>query len=180
MEYGANPEKQMSRPKLVAGIGGLIIISGVILELLSGWGIVPLSFAPGDILGLTILVGSILICCSSTLMTTRYAAKIPEYGDMEIKFREAKHHFDNQETEEALVLFKELMGPEMNHKRALYYAARCCEVLDDYEGVKLFCTQYIKMQPRDAEVWEMLANAHKKLFEYEEAEDSMIRSEKLK
>ena len=180
MENSANPEKEMSRPKLVASIGGVIIISGVILALLTGWGIVPLPFAPEDILGVTILVGAVLICCTSTMMITRFASKIPEYGDMEIEFREAKHQFDNQETEQALALFKKLMGPEMNHKRALYYAARCCEILDDYETVKQYCTKYIKMQPRDAEVWEMLANAHKKLFEYEESEDAMIRAENLK
>ncbi|MCK5151918.1 MAG: hypothetical protein KAQ65_08755 [Candidatus Thorarchaeota archaeon] len=180
MENGVIPEKRISRPKLVSGIGGLIIISGVILELLSGWGIVPLGSTPGSILGLRVLVGAMLICCTSTMMLSGYAARIPEYGDMEIKFKEAKHQFDNQETELALSLFKELIGPEMNHKRALYYAARCCEVLDDYEQVKHYCTKYIRMQPRDAEVWEMLANAHKKLFEYEESEDAMIRAENLK
>ncbi|MHA2425308.1 MAG: tetratricopeptide repeat protein [Candidatus Thorarchaeota archaeon] len=169
-----------SRPKIVAGIGGLIIVFGVILSLLVGWGIVPFPIGAGDILGITVLVGAVLICCTSTLMTTSYAAKMPGYGDMEIRFREAKQLFDEQEIEEALVIFRELMGPEMNHKRALYYAARCCEILDDYENVKLYCNHYIKMQPRDAEVWELLSNAHKKLFEYEEAEDAMIRAEKLK
>jgi len=82
--------------------------------------------------------------------------------------------------EQALELFKKLMGPDMNHKRALYYAARCSETLDDYESVKVYCNAYIKMQPRDSEVWEMLSNAHKKLFEYEEAEDAMQRSQQLK
>jgi tetratricopeptide (TPR) repeat protein len=99
---------------------------------------------------------------------------------MEIRFREAKQLYDEDEIEEALVAFKELIGPEMNHKRGLYYAARCCEKLDDFEGVKVYCNAYIKMQPRDAEVWEMISNAHKKLFEYEEAEDASQRAQQLK
>ncbi len=168
------------KPKLIAGIGGLIIVFGVILSLLVGWQILPIPVAAGDILGLTVLVGSALICCMATMMTTSYAAKMPGYGDMEIRFREAKQLYDEQEIEQALELFKNLMGPDMNHKRALYYAARCCELLDNYEEVKLYCTHYLKMQPRDAEVWEMLSNAHKKLFEYEEAEDAMKRAQSLR
>ncbi|MHA1906751.1 MAG: tetratricopeptide repeat protein [Candidatus Thorarchaeota archaeon] len=180
MENSTPSKGGMSRPKKVAIIGVLIIIFGIVLALLVGWGIVPLPLAPGDILGFTILIGAALICCTSTMFTSSIAAKMPGYGDMEIKFRQANQLFDEEEYEQALALFKELMGPEMNHKRALYYAARCCEKLDDYEGVKVYCNYYIKMQPRDAEVWEMLSNAHKKLFEYEEAEDAMIRAEKFK
>lgn len=180
MEEPTSSEDGMNKPKLIAGIGALIIVFGVIFALLDGWGILPLPLAPGDILGITVLVGAVLICCMATMMTTSYASKIPGYGDMEIRFKEAKQLYDDQDIKEALAIFKELMGPEMNHKRALYYAARCCEMLDDYESVKLYCNNYLKMQPRDAEVWEMLANAHKKLFEYEEAEDAMMRAEKLK
>ena len=180
MDSGTPSQGRLSRPMKVGLIGVLIIVAGVVLAILSGWGIVPLPIAPGDILGITVLLGAALICCTSTLFTSSIAAKMPGYGDMEIKFREAKQLFDEDEIEQALELFKELMGPEMDHKRALYYAGRCCEKLDDYDGVKLYCMKYIKMQPRDAEVWEMLSNAHKKLFEYEEAENAMQRAQQLR
>ena len=71
------------------------------------------------------------------------------------------------------------MGPDMNHKRALYYGARCAEELEDFDTVKVYCKAYLKMQPKDKEVWEILARAHKKFFEYEEAEDALRQAENL-
>ena len=168
-----------SRIQLTIIIGVSIIITSIALEFLNGWGYLGIVIPPGTILGIGVLSGSVLICCTSTMLTSSYAARMPGYGDMEIIFKEGKKLYDEEEWTEALEIFRKLMGPQMNHKRALYYAARCSEKMDDYVAVKAYCDAYIKMQPRDKEVWEMKSNAHKKLFEYEEAEDAMLRSEKL-
>ena len=98
---------------------------------------------------------------------------------MEIKFKEGKAHYEDGEWQLALDIFKELMAAEMNHVRALYYGARCVEELEDFETVKVYCKYYLKMKRRDKEVWEMLARAHKKFFEYEEAEDALEVARKL-
>ncbi|MFW9908360.1 MAG: tetratricopeptide repeat protein [Candidatus Thorarchaeota archaeon] len=179
METIEPPSKGISRVKISALLGTILIVSGIVLEWLSGWGYFGEGFPTGVFLGIGILSGSVLLCCMASLMTGTYAAKIPEYGEMEIRFEEAKEFYDNGDWKEALDLFRELMGPQMNHKRALYYAAKCAEKLDSYEAVKTFCHYYLKMQPKDKEAWEMLANAHKKLFEYEEAEDALLRAERL-
>ena len=75
--------------------------------------------------------------------------------------------------------FTELAGPKMDHKRALYYSARCYEKFDDWENVKKYCYAYLALKPEDREVWEMVADAHKRLFEYTEAEEAQKRAEEL-
>lgn len=179
LESVEQPTEGRSRVKTVVGAGIIVIVASIVLEFLSGWGYLGSGIQSGTILGLGILIGSALICCTSVMLTSSYAAKMPGYGDMEIKFKDGIRLFEEEEWSEALVIFRELMGPQMNHKRALYYAARCSEKLDDYDAVGVYCNSYIKMQPRDKEVWEMKANAHKKLFEYEEGEDAMLRAENL-
>ncbi|MHA2085740.1 MAG: tetratricopeptide repeat protein, partial [Candidatus Thorarchaeota archaeon] len=121
------------------------------------------------IFGFSILAGTMLICCTSSMLLGAFAARIPGYGDMEIRFEAAKELYEDKDWEAALSAFIELMIPNMNHKRALYYAARCSEELDNWEDVKKYCQLYLKMQSKDKEVWELLARAHRKLFEYEEA-----------
>lgn len=181
------PENSEDSPKRrfpvvkTLGLATLCVILGSIgLALAVGRGLLPIGISVGMILGLGIIVGMVLMCCTSMMYMTSVTSKIPEYGDMEIEFKEGMEFYDNNEWENALIVFRKLMGPEMNHKRALYYAARCSEKLDDYRSVKLYCSMYIKMQPKDKEVWLMLANAHKKLFEYDEAEDAMKRAERFR
>jgi tetratricopeptide (TPR) repeat protein len=98
---------------------------------------------------------------------------------MEIRFEEGMEFYNNQEWEAALNVFKQEMGPELDHKRALFYGAKCCDKLDDLECVKKYTKRYLELQPKDKDAWEMLADAHKRLFEYHEAEDAMKRASKL-
>jgi tetratricopeptide (TPR) repeat protein len=107
------------------------------------------------------------------------ASKMPEYGQMEIRFDEGMEHFKNEEWENALLIFTELAGPKMDHKRGLYYAALCYGKLDDWENVKKYCKAYLALKSNDREVWEMLADAHKRLFEYEEAEKALEKASRL-
>lgn len=178
-DSGGSPERRFSMVKKL-GLATLCVFLGSIgLALASGRGLLPLGISAGMILGLGIIVGMVLMCCTSMMYMTSVTSKIPEYGDLEIKFKEGMEYYDNNEWGDALIVFRKVMGPEMNHKRALYYAARCSEKLDDYSSVKLYCSMYIKMQPKDKEVWLMLANAHKKLYEFDQAEDAMKKAEKL-
>ena len=114
----------------------------------------------------------------ATMYIGAFSSRIPEYGEMEIQFKEGKDHYDDGEWQLALDIFKELMGPDMNHLRALYYGARCAEELEEFETVKVYCQYYLKMKRRDKEVWEMLARAHKKFFEYDEADDALKQAAK--
>ncbi|MFX1561130.1 MAG: tetratricopeptide repeat protein [Promethearchaeota archaeon] len=164
-------------PKIVSIAIIAIFLGGVVLAFLGGWGLLPIN--PVATIGFAILLIVILVCCSAINMIASYSQRIPEYGEMEIQYEEAKSHYDNEEYEEALAIFKELAGPKLNHKRALYYGARCFEALDDWENMKIFCKAYLALKSKDKEVWEMLNRAHKKLFEYEEAQEALDRASKL-
>jgi tetratricopeptide (TPR) repeat protein len=177
-----NPDQQESQmkmpaPKVIGGLSVIIIIGGIIAAFMAGQGYIPLD--PGMVMGMSILLATVIVCCSSTLMIGSYAQRVPEYGDMEIRFGEGKMRFENEEWEYALEIFKTLAGPQMNHKRALYYGARCYEELSDWENMKVFCKAYLEMKPKDREVWEMLNRAHRRLFEYGEAEDALNRANEL-
>jgi tetratricopeptide (TPR) repeat protein len=177
-----NPDQQESQmrmpsPKFVGGLAVIIVIGGIIAAFLAGQGYLPVD--PGMVLGMSMLGASIIVCCTSTLMIGSYAQRVPEYGDMELRFEEGKEQFENEEGEYALEIFKTLAGPRLDHKRALYYGARCYEELQDWENMKVFCKAYLKMTSKDKEVWEMLNRAHKKLFEYEEAEEALKRANEL-
>ena len=179
-EPSGTPEQGGTRKaKRVGAVGLIIILGSMILAWAVGWGYLPPFAPPTAILGIGILIGMILICCTSSLFTMSVAMKMPEYGELEILFEEGMDHYNNEEWREALEIFRNVMGPEMNHKRALFYAAKCSEKLDDYEGVKIYLRNYMKMQAKDSEAWMMLANAHKKLFEFAEAEEAMERARQL-
>ncbi|MHA1925500.1 MAG: hypothetical protein ACXABV_06415 [Candidatus Thorarchaeota archaeon] len=134
---------------------------------------------PNMIVRATILIAMILVCCSTLMVFGQFTARLPKYGIMEIRFKEGMEFYKNQDWESALKIFREQMGPEMNHKRALFYGAKCCEKLDDLNCVKEYTKKYLELQPKDKEAWEMLANAHKHLFEYEESEYALNRASEL-
>jgi tetratricopeptide (TPR) repeat protein len=163
--------------RIVAFLAIAVFLLGVALAWTASRFALPIS--SGLILGASITVSVMLLCCISYLMTSAYSARMPAYEEMEVEFRKGIQFFENREWQEALEVFKRLMGPMMNHKRALYYAARCCEELSDWEGVKLYSKKYLEMKSKDKEVWEMLARAHKRLFEYEEAEDALDKASRL-
>ena len=165
------------RPKYIGILAVAIVFGGIIIALLSAQGILP--FDGAMVIGITILAATVIVCCASTIMLGSVASKLPEYGDMEIRFDEGMGHYGNEEWENALLIFTELAGPKMDHRRALYYAARCYEQMDDWENVKKFCNAYLVLKPKDREAWEMLSDAHKKLFEYGESEDAQVRASKL-
>ncbi|MBE0525975.1 MAG: hypothetical protein IH631_03470 [Candidatus Thorarchaeota archaeon] len=175
-QNGAGEPVQI-KPKFIGIAAVAIVIGGIIIGLLSAQGILP--FDGLMVIGIAILAATVLVCCASTIMLGSVASKIPEYGDMEIRYDEGMEHYNNEEWENALLIFTELAGPKLNHKRALYYAARCYAQMDDWENVKKFCKAYLVLKPKDREVWEMLSDAHKKLFEYDEAEDARVKASKL-
>jgi tetratricopeptide (TPR) repeat protein len=146
----------------------LITLGGIILAWLGGQGILPLD--PSVTLGMTILLATIFICCSAAILQVSYATRMVNYSEMEIRYEEGMEYFENEEWENALLVFTELSGPKRDHKRGTYYSACCYEKLGDWENVKKYTTAYLKMKPKDAEAWEMLSRAHKSLFEYEEAQ----------
>ena len=164
-------------PKIISVAIIIIFVGGIILAWLGGLGVLPIN--PIATLGLAIMLVVVLVCCSAINMIASYSQRIPQYSEMEIRYEEAKSHFDNEEYNEALEIFKQLAGPRLNHKRALYYGARCYEALDNWENMKVFCKAYLELKPKDKEVWEMLNRAHKKLFEYEEAQEALDRAKKL-
>ena len=162
---GAAPNIQ---PKHIGALAIIIAFGGIIAAFLTAQGFLPGN--PSMTLGMALLVSMIVVCCGSSCMMTSYASKTVEYGEMEIRYKEAKEYYDNEEWEKALPIFIELAGPKKDHKRAAYYAAKSYENLDDWENVKFWCKAYLELKPKDREVWELLSTAHKRLFEYEDAQ----------
>ncbi|TFF91213.1 tetratricopeptide repeat protein [Candidatus Thorarchaeota archaeon] len=169
--------KGRDRVKMMLAVGGVVLISGLVIAWLGGQGILPVD--PSMVLGITVITTMIIVCCSSAVVTGKIATKIPEYSDMELRFDKAMEHYENEEYDEALAIFRDLMGPERNHKRALYYTARIHEKRNEWDQVKTYCKRYLEMQPRDKEVWELLATAHKRLFEYEAADEALEQASEL-
>ncbi len=173
MGVAADVDMSSNKVKMIGLAAVLIIVGGIITAWLTGWGYLPFvaQYAnPAAILGITILTGSILICCTASMLTGSFASRIPEYGEMEIAFEKGMDHYNAEEWEDALEVFQKLMGPELDHKRALYYGAKCCEKLDNTECVIKYLERYVELQSKDKEAWLMLAKAHKRLFQYEEAQ----------
>lgn len=104
---------------------------------------------------------------------------MPEYGEMEIRYREAMDYYEDNEWDQALPIFLELAGPKLDHKRAVFYAAKCFEAKDDWQNAKKYLKAYLELKPRDREAWELLATAHKRLFEYQDAEEAQAKAENL-
>jgi tetratricopeptide (TPR) repeat protein len=164
--------------RIISAAAIVILVSGVLLAWVVGQLGIPF-LDPRIILGASVLIAMILVCCSSMMVFGRFAARVPQYGAMETRFKEGMEFYNNQEWEAALKIFREQMGPEMDHKRALFYGAKCCENLEDLECVKRYMKRYLELQPKDKEAWEMLASAHKRLFEYEDADDALKRAAEL-
>jgi tetratricopeptide (TPR) repeat protein len=157
----------------------IILLGGISITILQGLGIIPFIAEPGSILGLSFLTFVIIICCGTNLLTGRYIARMTGYSEQEMEYKEGKHLFDLEEWEAALEVFRKLLHPEMDHRRALFYGAQTLEKLGEWEEMKKYCERYLELVPKDAEVWEMLSRAHKRLFEYSESEDTMHRADEL-
>jgi hypothetical protein len=164
--------------RIFGAIALIVFIGGTAIAWIVGQLGVPF-LDPNMIIGATILISMILVCCSALMVFGQFTARIPKYGEMETRFKEGLEFYKNQDWEAALKIFREQMGPEMNHKRALFYGAKCCEQLDDLTCVKEYTKKYLELQPKDKEAWEMLANAHKHLFEYEESEYALKKASEL-
>ncbi|MDH4212737.1 MAG: hypothetical protein ACFFCT_13410 [Candidatus Odinarchaeota archaeon] len=164
--------------KYIILIAALITVGGVILAWLGGQGILPLN--PAVTLGMSILLATIVICCAGVIMQGTYASRIVNYSEMELRYEEGMGHYENEEWENALLIFTELAGPKLDHKRGTYYSACCYEKLGDWENVKKYTNAYLRMKPKDAEAWEMLSRAHKTLFEYEEAQYARDQADRFR
>jgi len=165
------------KPKYMGVLAAVILVGGIILAWLGGQGVLP--FDPGITLTITILTITVIMCCGATIMMGSVLARIPEYQDMELRFNEGIAYFENGEWENALLVFTEQAGPKMDHIRADYYSALCYAKLDDWENVKKYIKAYLKLKPNDKEAWEILADAHKKLFEYDDADFALEKAAAL-
>jgi len=165
------------RGRYLGAVVAVIAVVGVIAALLAGQGYIPLS--PISIIGVTMLVIPIVVCCYTLGLQASLYSKMPQYAQQESLFQEGMTYYNSKEWKKALDVFLEVMGPKKDHKRALYYSARCYEQLNDWANVKKFTSLYLAMQPKDREAWEMLAAAHTRLFEYDEAEAANARASRL-
>ncbi len=157
----------------------IITVVGLLVTMLRYYDIIVLPITSPAIFSIVILTDSILICCVAGTLLTNLSSKLPEYQEEEYRFKEGKAYYDDGEWEEALKVFNEILDPDMDHRRALYYAARCYQQLSQWEDMKRYCKRYLELVPNDKEVWELLAEAHKRLFEYEEADSALQHAKEL-
>jgi len=155
----------------------VIIVGGFGLAFLAGYGYIAPD--PGVIIGLTIILVTVLVCCISCTLLQSYSSKMPEYQELEDRFKDGMVLFEDEEWTAALEVFTEVMGPARDHKRALYYSALCYDKLEKSEDMRDLLKRYLELQPKDKEVWNLLARAHKRLFEYAEAQEAETRASAL-
>ncbi len=173
-------KKQDSGYLKAAKIVIVIFIVGMTIAILQIAEIITFLGPVSATIGFTILLDTLIICCVASSSVGTLSSKLGTYEAEERLFREGKELYDLEEWEDALELFNRLLDPDIDHRRALYYGARCYEELGRWEDMKRFCLRYLDLVPKDKEVWEMLARAHKHLFEYEEAEHAMQKASELK
>jgi len=161
--------KKLSFKKIGFAVS-VIIVGGVGLAFLAGYGYIELD--PGAIIGLAVILVAVLVCCTSCTLLGNYASKMPEYQELEERFKDGLVLFEDEEWTAALEVFTGVIGPAKDHKRALYYIALCYDKLDKSEDMRDFLKRYLELQPKDKEVWNLLARAHKRLFEYTEAQEA--------
>jgi tetratricopeptide (TPR) repeat protein len=155
----------------------VIIAGGFGLAFLAGQGYIELD--PGIIIGFTFVIVTWIVCCTSCSFIGSYATRLPDYQKLEERFKDGLVLFEDEEWTAALEAFKNVLGPAKDHKRALYYGALCYDKLDKSEDMRDFLKRYLELQPKDKEVWNLLARAHKKLFEYAEAQEAETRASEL-
>ncbi len=168
--------KNLSFKRIGLGVA-VIIVGGGGLALLAGYGYIALD--PGIIIGFTVVLVSMLVCCTSCTLLASYSSRMSEYQELEDRFKEGLVLFKDQEWTAALEVFNEVIGPAKDHKRALYYGALCYDKLNKSEDMRDSLKRYLELQPKDKEVWNLLAQAHKRLFEYAEAQEAEIRASEL-
>ena len=81
--------------RTVAFLAIAVFLLGVALAWTASRFALPVS--SGVILGASITVSVMLLCCSSYLMTSAYSARIPVYEEMEAEFRKGMQLFENRE-----------------------------------------------------------------------------------
>ena len=167
------------RGRFLAVIAFTSIVSGISLEWLQGYGYITRFAQPGITLALSIIIVMMVSCITAFSVVFNVTTRLPEYQEMEEEFKRAKEHFDFEEWEEALEIFNVLLQPDMQHRRALFYSAACYENLNDWEKMKKYIKLYLELQPKDPTAWEMLARAHKRLFEYEEADEALAEAQRI-
>ena len=155
----------------------VIIVGGVGFAFLAGHGYIDQD--PGIIIGFTLILVTIVVFCTSCGFIGSYMSNLPDYQRLEDRFKDGLVLFEDEEWIAALEVFKDVMGPTKDHKRALYYGALCYDKLDRSEDMRDFLKLYLELQPKDKEVWNLLARAHKRLFEYAEAQEAEIRASEL-
>ena len=168
--------KKLSFKRIGLGVM-IIIVCGGGLALLAGYGYIALD--PGIIIGFTVILVSMLVCCTSCTLLGSYSSRMSEYQELEDRFKEGLVLFEDQEWTAALEVLNAVIGPAKDHKRALYYSALCYEKLNKSEDMRDSLKRYLELQPKDKEVWNLLAQAHKRLFEYAEAQEAEIRASEL-
>ncbi|MBD3407408.1 MAG: hypothetical protein GF411_14925 [Candidatus Lokiarchaeota archaeon] len=177
MEEDQAAPKKISRVKLSIILAVVAILVGILLAWLSGRNYIPGN--PNLYLGFSIMVSSGIVCCIALCQQREYAGNITDYHEQEIILEHAMMLYEDEEYKQALEKFDVLIGPKKDHKRALYYAAKSCEALDDWTATKRYIKHYLELVPKDREAWELLTRAHKKLFEFEKAAEAEKRAMEL-
>ncbi len=175
-ENSSDLSKKLSFKKIGLAVS-VIIVGGFGLAFLAGHGYINQD--PGIIIGFTFILVTIIVFCTSCAFLGSYVSNLPDYQKLEDRFKDGLVLFEDEEWTAALEVFKDVMGPAKDHKRALYYGALCYDKLDKSEDMRDFLKRYLELQPNDKEVWNLLARAHKRLFEYAEAQEAEIRASGL-
>ena len=77
----------------------------MVLSMAVGYGILPSIIEPSMIIGFGIISWTVLTCCMAVSYIGAFSSRIPEYGEMEILFKEGKDHYEDGEWREALKIF---------------------------------------------------------------------------
>ena len=83
--------------KYIGLAGVLVLVGSIALSFLIAYGILVLPIDPALIMGIGIMAWTFLTCCMAVSYIGAFSSRIPEYGEMELSFKEGKGHYDDGE-----------------------------------------------------------------------------------
>ncbi|MFX1369541.1 MAG: hypothetical protein ACFFAY_13165 [Promethearchaeota archaeon] len=94
----------------------------------------------------------------------KYRLRLGEFWYMDYQYKEAMRFYNNQDWELAANHFERVLEVGPDHKRALYYAAKCKENLEEWSDVVTLSRRYLKQNPEDEEAAFMLKRANQYIW----------------
>jgi hypothetical protein len=131
--------------------------AGIVLYLLASYGYV--FWEPHLAMVIGFFVPLVVYGSKHGIGLYRYRSRLGEYQHLDVRYAEAMRYYDLQHWDDALIRLYEVLKLGIDHKRALFHAARCNEELSKWGEVHRLTEKYLELHGSDAEIEALLVKA---------------------